>query len=63
MTQKTTIKGLRFDEVWQPKIGGRWGNRNAYKTGLNTAEMRNLRRRIAAWRRDVRAVLAKVVVL
>lgn len=60
MTRKTTIKLLRSDEVWQPKIGGRPGNRNALKTGFYDARMRDLRQRIAVWRRKVRAALAEV---
>ncbi len=60
MNRKTTIKLLRTDVVWQPRIGGRPGNRNAVKTGLHTAEMPALRRRIADWRRKVRAMLASL---
>lgn len=60
MTLKTTIKGLRFDEVWQPRIGGKPGNRNAYKTGFYSADMRDLRRRIARWRQKVREALVQV---
>ena len=54
------IKLLRPDEVWHPKRGAPRGNRNAVKTGRHTAEIRALKRRIAAWRRRVRAVLAAV---
>ena len=36
------------------------GNRNAWKTGLHTAGMKDLRRRLRAWRHRVRDVLAEV---
>lgn len=57
MKQKSKIKLLRPDRVWQPKVGGDHGCRKALKTGLHTREIRDLKRRIAAWRRTVRAVL------
>jgi hypothetical protein len=60
MTRKTTINILRPDQVWQPKIGGRYGNRNAFKTGAHTAPVREWRKRVAQWRRRVRAALAEV---
>jgi len=59
VSQKTAIKLLRPDEVWQPRTGGTLGNSNALKTGMHTSEIRDLRRRIAAWRQRVRAALAK----
>ncbi len=34
------------------------GNTNALKTGLHTAEMKDLRRRLRAWRRRAAAVTA-----
>jgi len=54
------IKALRPDEVWHPKRGAPRGNRNAVKTGRYTAGARVLKRRIAEWRRKVRAVLASL---
>ncbi len=63
MSQKTKIKLLRPEQVWQPRIGGWPRNRNALKNGLHTAEVRDLRSRIAAWRRRVRGVLVEVETL
>ena len=60
LKQKSKIKLLRFDEVWHPKVGGDHGRQKALKTGAHTAEWRDLRSRIAAWRRQSRAVLAEV---
>ena len=60
MKLKTTINPLRPEQVWQPKIGGRFGNRNALKSGAHIAEVRAWKKRIAAWRRRVRAALAEV---
>jgi len=57
---KTKINRLRSEEVWQPKIGGRFGNRSALKTGAHTAPLRDWRKRVAAWRRLVRVALAEV---
>ena len=55
--RKTTIKLLRSDQVWQPKVGAPHGNRNAAKavTPLST-----LRLRIRALRRRVKAAMAMV---
>lgn len=52
------IKRLGPDQVWQPKLGAPRGNRNALKTGAHDAPMRGWRKRIASWRRRVRAALA-----
>jgi hypothetical protein len=35
------------------------GNRNAVKTGLHTAEMKDLRRRLRAWRHRANGAIAK----
>jgi hypothetical protein len=59
LKQKSKIKLLRFDEVWHPTVGGDHGKQNALKSGLHTAEWRDLRRRIAAWRRLARETLAQ----
>ena len=40
------------------RAGAPKGNRNAWKTGLHTAEIRDLRRRIAAFHRRARAAVA-----
>jgi hypothetical protein len=51
------IQRLRPEEVWHPKRGAPYGNRNAYRTGRHTAGQRDLRHRIADWRRRARAAL------
>ncbi len=51
---------LRQRPEGSPKLGAPYGNRNALKTGRHTAERRALKRRIAGWRRKVRAVLASL---
>lgn len=57
---KTKFKLLRPDQVWQPHRGGRPGNSNALKTGLHTAEVRDLRRRLRAFHARVNALLKDV---
>lgn len=47
--RKIIFKLLGPDEVWHPKVGPPFGTRNAWKTGLHTAEMRDLRRRLRAF--------------
>ncbi len=54
------IKALRPDDVWQPKLGAPLGNRNARKHGRRDAQARLLRRRIAAFRRSAKALLARI---
>lgn len=49
---------LRERPPGAPKRGAPFGNRNAVKSGRHTAEQRALKRRIADWRRRVRAALA-----
>ena len=56
----STIKMLRPDDVWQPRIGAPPGNRNRLKTGLHTAEVRDLRRRLRAFHARVNALLKDV---
>jgi len=51
---------LRPEEVWQPGLGAPRGNRNAVKHGRETADKRELRRRIAAFRRNARALILQV---
>jgi hypothetical protein len=57
---KTKINPLRPEQVWQPKIGGQFGNGNALKTGAHTEPVRAWRKRVADWRRRVRVALAAV---
>jgi len=51
---------LRAFDVWQPKRGAPFGNRNAFKTGMHTKVPRALRKEIARWKRETRALLLKV---
>ena len=46
-------------EAPKRRRGAPKGNRNALKTGLHTAEMKDLRRRLRAWRRRARAAIAR----
>lgn len=52
------IKPLHPDQVWQPKLGAPTGNRNALKSGKHTVAVVDWRKRVASWRRRVRAALA-----
>ena len=61
MKRKITFKPLGPEDVWHPKSGPPLGSRNAWKTGLNGREIRDLKRRIAVWRRAVRAALAEAI--
>ena len=54
---KTTIKLLRPEQVWQPKVGAPRGNRNAAKT---IPSLPMLRARIRALRRRAKAAMAMV---
>jgi hypothetical protein len=51
---------LRPGLVVQRKVGGQPGNRNALKHGCEKADKRDLRRRIAAFRRNARALILQV---
>jgi hypothetical protein len=55
----STIKMLRSDDVWHPRVGAPLGNRNRLKTGYHARECKEMRRRIAQWRRETRALLAR----
>lgn len=57
---KTKIKLLRPEDVWQPHRGGAPGNSNARKTGLHTAEVRALRRRLRVFHARVKALVVEV---
>ncbi len=55
------IKPLCPDAAWHPKRGAPLGNRNALKSGRHTNEMKDLAKRIADWRRRVRAVMSSLI--
>ncbi len=59
MSEKTKIKMLRPEDVWQPKLGAPFGNRNAWKTGAHRKEYRETRKQIADWRRTTNALIAE----
>jgi hypothetical protein len=59
VNRKTAFNPLRPEQVWHPHFGGTFGNGNALKTGAHTAEVRAWRKRVADWRRRVRAALAE----
>jgi len=54
----STIKILRPEDVWHPRIGAPLGNRNHLKHGRQTKECKAIRRAIAEWRRDTKALMA-----
>jgi hypothetical protein len=54
------INILRPEQIWQPKRGAPLGNRNARKHGRSDRGARELRRRIAAYRRRARALRAAI---
>ncbi|MBS0273831.1 MAG: hypothetical protein JSR55_05395 [Proteobacteria bacterium] len=53
-------KGGKIDKQPRRKGGGQPGNRNAWKTGLHAKEPRALRKQIARWKRETRALLWRV---
>lgn len=55
----STIKLLRPEDVWHPRIGVPLGNRNRLKTGRHSNECKAMRRTIAQWRRGTKALMAK----
>ena len=55
--RKTTIKLLRPDQVWQPKVGAPRGNRNAAKPIPSLAM---LRLRVRGLKRQIKAAIALV---
>ena len=61
--RKTKIKMLGLDAVWNPSHGGRRGNRNAWKTGFHSAEMRQLRAQIRVLKRHAAATIALAAML
>lgn len=59
MSEKTKIKMLRPEYVWQPKLGAPCGNRNAWKTGAHRKAYRDARKQIAGWMRTTNALIAE----
>lgn len=55
----STFKILRPDEVWQPRVGARPGNKNALKHGRYTAERKAHRKQIAVIDTFIRDVLRR----
>jgi hypothetical protein len=55
----STFKILRPDEVWQPRVGARPGNKNALKHGRYTAERKAHRKKIALIDTFIRDVLRR----
>ncbi len=51
------INRLRPEDVMHPKLGAPFGNRNAHKHGLRSAQYLAWRKRKEDWRRRVRAAL------
>ena len=51
------IKLLRPDEVWQPKLGAPFGNRNGRRAGPHDAHARALASRIAKVRKLAKALI------
>src|SRR5436309_14271911 len=49
---------LRPEDVWQPRIGAPLGNCNRLKTGHHRRPCKELRRTIAQWRRETKALMA-----
>jgi hypothetical protein len=50
---------LRPDEVWQPRVGARLGNKNALKHGRYTAERKAHRKKLAEIDTFIREVLRR----
>jgi len=55
----STFKILRPDEVWQPRVGARPGNKNALKHGRYTAERKAHRKKLAEIDTFIRDVLSR----
>jgi hypothetical protein len=58
MDDTTTETTTQSPETPKRRPGAPKGNRNALKTGLHTAEVKDLRRRLRAWRRRADAAIA-----
>lgn len=54
--RKTTTQLLAVGHSYNPKGGGRPGNRNALKTGQHTARMRGVRKQISTFIARARAI-------
>ena len=59
MTVTSTFKMLRPEDVWHPRVGAPLGNRNRLKHGRYTNECKAIRRSIAKWRRETRALMLR----
>lgn len=55
----SSLKMLRPDDVWQPRMGAPRGNHNRLVHGNQTGEVKELRRLIAQWRRETAVLLAQ----
>ena len=56
---KTEIKLLGTSQAWHPKVGAPVGNRRAWKTGVHSAPVRDMRRRIRAVHAHAREAMAR----
>jgi len=54
------IKMLRPEQVWQPKLGAPFRNRNRLKHGRHTCRARLLRSRVRDLKRRARAAIEDV---
>ena len=57
---KTTIKILRPEQIWQPRIGPPAGNRNARKHGRYGRDFQSARKRLRAFVKRARAACFEV---
>jgi hypothetical protein len=53
------VKPLRFEDVWHPKLGAPYGNRNAVKPSLHTP-MAQLETRLRAIKARLRRILREI---
>src|ERR1700760_491092 len=56
----STIKMLRPEQLWQPRIGAPLGNRNALKHGYHTRRAKRIRVRVRDLKCRARAAIAAV---
>ena len=55
----SSLKMLRPEQIWQPRMGAPLGNRNRLRHGNETRAMKELRRLMAQWRRETALLLAR----
>jgi len=55
----SSVKMLRMEEVWHPRMGAPLRNRNRLRHGDQTDAVKALYRLIAQWRRETKALLAR----